>query len=44
MVFISEGMSGEMNRMDDVILRKETAAAARTGMVAGASQISNRGR
>ena len=39
MVFISGGMSGEMNRMDDVIIRKETAVAACTGMVAGAFQI-----
>jgi hypothetical protein len=39
MVFISGGMSGEMNGMDGVNLRKETAAAACTGMVVGAFQI-----
>jgi hypothetical protein len=39
MVYISGGMSGEMNRMDGVIIRKETAAAACTGMVVGAFQI-----
>jgi hypothetical protein len=39
MVFTSGGMSGEMNDMDGVILRKEMAAAACTGMVADAFQI-----
>jgi hypothetical protein len=40
MVFTSGGISGEMNGMDGVILRKETAAAACTRMVPGAFQIS----